>query len=163
MHTLDAVFAGERSGYVYSRYGNPTVAALEEAIAQLDGTESALACASGMAAVHLALRAAGATSGSTVLTAQDVYGGTHALLTQWFPTQGVQAQTIEMSDLDAVAQAIAQTKPALLFVETVSNPLLKVTDIPALAQLAHQAGASLIVDNTFSTPCLYRPALHGAD
>jgi len=163
MHTLDAVFAGERSGYVYSRYGNPTVAALEEAIAQLDGTESALACASGMAAVHLALRAAGATSGSTVLAAQDVYGGTHALLTQWFPTQGVQVQTIEMSDLDAVAQAIAQTKPALLFVETVSNPLLKVTDIPALAQLAHQAGASLIVDNTFSTPCLYRPALHGAD
>ena len=163
MHTLDAVFAGERSGYVYSRYGNPTVAALEEAIAQLDGTESALACASGMAAVHLALRAAGATSGSTVLAAQDVYGGTYALLTQWFPTQGVQAQTIEMSDLDAVAQAIAQTKPALLFVETVSNPLLKVTDIPALAQLAHQAGASLIVDNTFSTPCLYRPALHGAD
>jgi len=163
MHTLDAVFGGKRSGYVYSRFGNPTTAALEEAVAKLEGTEAALACASGMAAIHLSLLAAGATPGTTVLMAQDVYGGTHALLTQLFSKLGVQVRAIEMTDLGIVAQAIAETKPVVLFVETISNPLLKVVDIPALAQLAHNAGTQLIVDNTFATPCLYRPASHGAD
>jgi len=163
MRTLDAVFGGERPGYVYGRFGNPTTAALEEAIAKLEGTESALACASGMAAVHLSLLVAGATSGSAVLTAQDVYGGTHALLTQLLSSQGVQIRAIEMTNLNAVAQAIAETRPTVLFVETISNPLLKIADVPTLAQLAHRAGAKLIVDNTFATPCLYRPALHDAD
>lgn len=163
MRRLDAVFSGELPGYVYSRFGNPTVAALEAAIAQLEGTESALACASGMAAVHLSLIAAGAAPGRTVLTAQDIYGGTHALISQVFAARGVRYHTIDMTDLDAVAQAIAKTNPAVLLVETISNPLLKVADIPTLAQLAHRAGAQLIVDNTFATPCLYRPALNGAD
>nr|MBC7243744.1 PLP-dependent transferase [Chloroflexota bacterium] len=163
MHTLDAVFAGQRSGYVYSRFANPTVTALEEAIARLEGTESAVACASGMAAVHLALLASGATAGKTVLMAQDLYGGTHSLLTQIFPAQGVHVHTVDMTDLSAVSKAIAETKPAVLFVETISNPLLRVADIPTLAKLAHEGGARLIVDNTFATPCLYRPALHGAD
>lgn len=163
MHTLDAVFAGERSGYVYSRFANPTVTALEEAVARMEGTESAVACASGMAAVHLALSAAGATAGKTVLAAQDLYGGTHALLTQVFPAQGVQVHMVDMTDLEAVSKAIAATKPTVLFVETISNPLLKVVDIPSLAKLAHDGEAQLIVDNTFATPCLYRPALNGAD
>ncbi|MBC7261632.1 MAG: aminotransferase class I/II-fold pyridoxal phosphate-dependent enzyme, partial [Chloroflexi bacterium] len=116
-----------------------------------------------MAAVHLALLASWATVGKTVLMAQDLYGGTHSLLTQIFPAQGVHVHTVDMTDLDAVSKAIAETKPTALFVETISNPLLKVVDIPALAKLAHDAGAQLIVDNTFATPCLYRPALHGAD
>lgn len=163
MHTLDAVFAGERTGYVYSRFANPTVTALEEAVARMEGTESAVACASGMAAVHLALLTAGATAGKTVLMAQDLYGGTHSLLTQVFPSQGVRVQAVDMTDLSTVSRTIAETKPAVLFVETISNPLLKVVDIPVLAKLAHDGGAQLIVDNTFATPCLYRPALNGAD
>jgi cystathionine beta-lyase/cystathionine gamma-synthase len=163
MRRLDAVFSGEQSGYVYSRFDNPTVAALETAIAQLERTESALACASGMAAVHLSLVASGATPGSTVLAAQDVYGGTHALLAQVFIARGVGFHTVDMTDLSAVAEVIAKATPAALLVETISNPLLKVADIPALAQLAHRAQAELIVDNTFATPCLYRPALSGAD
>jgi len=163
MRTLDAVFSGDRPGYVYSRFGNPTVAALEAAIAQLEGTEGALACASGMAAVHLGLIAAGASPGSTVVAAQDIYGGTHSLLSGVFAGRGVQFRTLDMTNLDAVAQAMAETRPAVMLVETISNPLLKVVDIPALAQLAHGAGAQLIVDNTFATPSLYRPALHGAD
>jgi cystathionine gamma-synthase/methionine-gamma-lyase len=163
MSKLDAVFSGEQRGYVYSRFGNPTVAALETAIAQLEGTEAALGCASGMAAVHLAITTAGGAPDSGVLAARDLYGGTHALLTEVFAARGVRCQTMDMTDPDAVAQAIAETKPAVLLVETISNPLLKVIDIPALAQLAHSAGAQLIVDNTFATPCLYRPALDGAD
>jgi cystathionine beta-lyase/cystathionine gamma-synthase len=163
MHTLDAVFAGTRAGYVYHRYGNPTVTALEQAVAAVEGTESAIACASGMAAIHLALLAAGVKSGCAVLAANDLYGGTHALLTRVFRAQGVRVETVDTTDLAALGAAIARTSPATVLVETISNPLLRVTDIPAVAQLTHAAGTSLIVDNTFAAPCLYRPTLHGAD
>ena len=163
MHTLDAILAGTQSGYVYHRYGNPTVTALEEAIAALEGTESAIACASGMAAIHLALLATGASSGDTIVAANDLYGGTHALLSRFFPTAGLHIHTVDTTDLATVHAAITQTKPVAVLVETISNPLLRMTDIPAVAQLAHAAGAALIVDNTFATPCLYRPAPHGAD
>jgi cystathionine beta-lyase/cystathionine gamma-synthase len=163
MHTLDAVFAGTRAGYVYHRYGNPTITALEQAIATLEGTESAIACASGMAAIHLALLAAGVRSGCSVLAAGDLYGGTHALLARVFQAQGVHVHTVDTTDLAALRIAIPETSPTAVLVETISNPLLRITDIPAVAQLTHAAGASLIVDNTFAAPCLYRPALHGAD
>ncbi len=163
MHTLDAIFAGTQAGYVYHRYGNPTVTALEEAVATLEGTESAIACASGMAAIHLALLAAGVKSGCSVLAANDLYGGTHALLTRVLTAQGVRVHTVDTTDLATLRAAIAQTNPTTVLVETISNPLLRITDIPAVAQLAHAAGASLIVDNTFAAPCLYHPALHGAD
>ncbi len=161
--TLDAVLAGERQGYVYSRFANPTVAALEQAVAQLEGTQAALACASGMSAIHLALLAAGAKAGSAVLAAQDLYGGTQTLLLQVLASHGVRIERVNMADLAAVAHCLQQAQSAAVVVETISNPLLRVTDIPALASLVHQAGAKLIVDNTFATPCLYRPALHGAD
>ena len=163
MRKLDAVLAGMQPGYVYHRYGNPTTGALEEAVAELEGTESAVACASGMAAIHLALLAAGARSGQTVLAANDLYGGTHALLTHVFQNQGVRILTVDATDLLALRAAIDQGKPSILLVETISNPLLRVTDIPEVAQLAHSAGAALIVDNTFAAPCFYHPALHGAD
>ena len=163
MNALDAVFSGERVGYVYSRFANPTVTALEEAVAQLEAGEAAVACASGMAAIHLALLAAGAMAGSTVLTSRDLYGGTHALLTRVLAKQGVQVRAVEMSDLSAVKAAVAESRPSLLLVETISNPLLRVADIPSLVEIAQTAGSAVIVDNTFATPCLYRPILHGAD
>jgi cystathionine beta-lyase/cystathionine gamma-synthase len=163
MHALDEVFAGTRSGYVYHRYGNPTVTALEQAIASLEGTEAAIACASGMAAIHLTLLTAGVRSGCSVLAASDLYGGTHALLTRVLQAQGVRIDMVDTTDMEGLRGAIAQTRPTTVLVETISNPLLKVTDIPALAQLAHAAGASLIVDNTFAAPCLYSPAADGAD
>jgi cystathionine gamma-synthase/methionine-gamma-lyase len=163
MHTLDAIFAGTQAGYVYHRYGNPTVTALEEAVATLEGTESAVACASGMAAIHLALLAAGVKTGCSVLAANDLYGGTHALLTRVLTAQGVRVHTVDTTDLATLRAAIAQTNPTTMLVETISNPLLRITDIPAVAQLAHAAGANLIVDNTFAAPCLYHPTLHGAD
>jgi cystathionine beta-lyase/cystathionine gamma-synthase len=163
MRSMDAVLAGEREGYVYSRFANPTVAALEHAVARLEGTEAAIACASGMSAIHLAMLAAGAALGATVLTAQDLYGGTHAMLVKVLSRQGVQIKTADMTDLAAVAEALQRARPFAVLVETISNPLLRVIDIPALARLAHQTGANLIVDNTFATPCVYRPALHSAD
>jgi cystathionine beta-lyase/cystathionine gamma-synthase len=163
MRTMDAVLGGAQAGYVYHRYGNPTTTALEEAVASLEETESAVACSSGMAAIHLALLAAGVRSGSTLLAANDLYGGTHALLARVLRGQGVHIHTVDATDIVAVREAIARTNASFLLVETISNPLLRITDIPAVAHLAHAAGARLIVDNTFAAPCLYHPAIDGAD
>lgn len=160
---LDAIFAGTRQGPVYARYGNPTLTALETAVAALEGGEAALSYASGMAAIHGALLAAGARAGATVVAAQDVYGATYALLDRVLATQGVTVRFVDGTDLAAVTAAVAETRPAALICETISNPLLKLADVPRLAEIAHGAGAALIVDNTFASPYLFRPLQHGAD
>ena len=163
MEDLDGVFAGTRQGYVYARYGNPTVAALEEAVAVLEEGETGLAFASGMAAIHAALLATGARAGSAVVAAQDIYGATYALLDQLMRSQGVTVRFVDVSDLDAVEAACAQLRPVALLVETISNPLLKLADLRGLAGVAHRHGAALLVDNTFATPCLVQPLNLGAD
>lgn len=160
---LDAVFAGTREGYVYARYGNPTVRALEQAIAMLEEGEAALAFGSGMAAVHATLLGLGVRAGSTALVARDVYGATYALFGQLLASQGVTTRFVDVAHLAEVEAACAELRPAVLFVEAVSNPLLKVADIPALARIAHTHGAALVVDNTFATPYLCRPLTLGAD
>jgi len=163
MEDLDGVFASTRPGYVYPRYGNPTVAAFEAAMATLEGGEGAVATASGMAAIHLALLAAGLRPGESVVAAQDVYGATYALLGDLFRTLGVHVRFVDASDLEGTREAIRAERPRLLLVETISNPLLKVADLPALSGLAHQAGASLLVDSSFTSPYLLQPLAHGAD
>jgi cystathionine beta-lyase/cystathionine gamma-synthase len=163
MKDLDGVFAGSHQGYVYARYGNPTVTALEEAVATLEDGETALAFASGMAAIHAALLAVGARAGSAVVAAQDVYGATYALLDQLMRSQGVMVRFVDITNLDQVRAACAELEPVALLVETISNPLLKVADLPTLADVAHSYGASLLVDNTFATPCLLQPLKAGAD
>ena len=163
MEDLDAVFAGTRRGYVYARYGNPTVTALEEAVAALEEGESALAFGSGMAAIHAALLAVGARAGSAVVAAQDIYGATYALLDQLLRSQGVTTRFVDAADMDAVDAACAELEPVALLVETISNPLLKVADLPTLADVAHRHGAGLLVDHTFATPCLAQPLKLGAD
>jgi cystathionine beta-lyase/cystathionine gamma-synthase len=168
METLDAAFAGTHDGPVYARYGNPTLTALEAAVAALEGGEAALAYGSGMAAIHGALLAAGARAGTTVVAAQDVYGATYAVLTKLLASQGVTPRFVDAADHEAVGAALAAARssaahPVGLIVETISNPLLKVADLPRLAGLAHAAGAALIVDNTFATPYLCRPLSLGAD
>lgn len=160
---LDAVFAGASQNPVYTRYGNPTVSALEAAVAALEGGAAALAYGSGMAAIHGALLAAGARAGATVVAAHDVYGATYALLSKLLASQGVATCFVDVSDLAATEAAIKETRPAVVTVETISNPLLKVADVAAVAALAHGAGAKLIVDNTFATPVLCRPLALGAD
>lgn len=163
MTEMDKVFSGEKTGYVYSRYGNPTVAALQDALQALEGGAGACAYASGMAALHATLLACEVTSGATVLASQDLYGATLDLLVKVFSLFGVTTVTCDFSDLQSLSAKAREVRPRVLVTETISNPLLKVCDLPRCADIAHAAGARLIVDNTFATPYLCRPIEHGAD
>jgi cystathionine beta-lyase/cystathionine gamma-synthase len=163
METLDRVFADASTGYVYGRYGNPTNAAFEAAVASLEGGEAALSFASGMAALHAALLAAGARAGAAVLAAQDLYGATFALLSNLFTTLGVSVRFADFSNTEAVVEKIRQTHPAVVLFETISNPLLKLADIPRIAEMSHAVGARVIVDNTFASPYLVCPLEMDAD
>ena len=153
--------AGERlAGYEYQREGNPTNDRLREALAALEGGAIALTFASGMAAITTLLESLPA--GSRVLFPDDCYSGLRMLFSEFLPERGLLVETIDMADLDAVRAACAAPL-ALLWIETPSNPLLKVSDIAALAALGHAAGARVVVDNTFATPLLQRPLALGAD
>lgn len=161
---LDAVLGGSRAGYVYStRYENPTVAAFEQAIAQLEGTEAAYAFASGMSALHMALLAAGVRAGRSVVAAADIYGATYSLLQTIFGELGADIHLVDVTDLPVVAAAVETHKPAAILVETFSNPLMKVADLAALAEISRANGSTLLVDNTFCSPYLCNPAAFGAD
>ncbi len=163
MDDLDAIFANSREGYVYPRYGSPTVTAFESAVAELEGGEAAHAFASGMGAVHAALLAAGVRARTTVVAALDLYGATFTLLNRLFADLGATVRFVDATDLAAVDAALADTRPAALMVEIISNPLLRVADLPALGDLARRHGAALLVDNTFASPYLCNPLAHGAD
>ncbi|GAB4577792.1 MAG: cystathionine gamma-synthase [Anaerolineales bacterium] len=161
---LDAVLGNQKPGFVYStRYHNPTIHAFETAVADLEGGETAYAFASGMAAIHIALLVAGVRAGSHLVAAADVYGATFSLLNQLFTELGVTVHWVDVLDLDSVREAINAHRPTVLYVETISNPLLKVANLPALAQIAHAHHALFLVDNTFCTPYLCNPLQHGAD
>jgi len=163
MAEVDKVFGGEVPGYVYSRYANPTLTALENAVHALEGGFAATAFGSGMAALHAAFLACDIASGVTVLASQDLYGATTGLLNNVFSNFGVNVVTADYSELDALAQKARETKPRIMVAETISNPLLKVCDLACCAEIAHAAGGRLIVDNTFATPYLCRPLELGAD
>lgn len=163
MNDMDAVFGGEKQGYVYLRYASPTVTAFEAAVASLEGAEAAQAYSSGMAAIHASLLAAGAKAGASVVAALDLYGATYTLLRSLLDSLGIEVRMVDVSDLDQVETALEETQPTLVLVETISNPLLKVADVPALAALAHRYGAALLVDNTFASPYLFNPLKYGAD
>lgn len=160
---LDAAFAGERRGYVYSRYANPTVAALEQAVAVLEGAEEAVAFSSGMAAIHAALLATGLKAGDCVLASQDCYGMTRTLLEGLFSTLGVRVRFIDLLDRAGMVAAVEAERPRALLVETISNPLLRIADLPEVAAIARAAGAALLVDATFTPPPILRALEHGAD
>jgi cystathionine beta-lyase/cystathionine gamma-synthase len=163
MDDLDQVFGSTRDGYVYPRYGSPTVTAFEKAVADLEGGEAAFAFASGMAAIHVALLAAGVRQGSKVLAAMDVYGATYTMLKRLFAELGVQTRLVDVTDLKAVETALEEMRPMVVVAETISNPLLKVADQPALIDRAHRRGAQVLIDNTFASPYLFNPCAHGAD
>jgi len=163
MQDLDAIFGGEQDGFVYTRYGNPTVAALEEAVALMEGGEAGVGFATGMAAVHAALLGVGLKSGDVVVCSQDVYGATYSLLGTLFARLGVKVVFVEIADLTNVAATITRERPKIVWIETISNPLLRVADIPSVALAAHAVGAALMVDSTFTPPYLCRPLEHGAD
>lgn len=153
---------GEHKGYEYSRTGNPTRAALEACLAALEGGKYGLAFASGMAAIDTALRLVAA--GEHVLAGNDVYGGTFRLLDKVLKDYGVESTFVEMTDLEAVRGGL-RPNTRLVWLETPTNPRLKVFDIKAIAGLSHGNGPRTLVgvDNTFATPYLQRPLELGAD
>ena len=151
-----------RGGYEYSRGGNPTRTALETLLAALEGGKHGLSFASGLAAEDTILRALLAP-GDHIVLGNDVYGGTHRLINRVHGAWGILNSTVEMSDLAAVEAAIIPAKTKILWVETPSNPLMKVCDITALAELGHRYGVTVIVDNTFASPALQQPLAFGAD
>lgn len=163
MEDVDAIIDGARDGYVYSRYGNPTVAAFEDAMAEIENGKFAFAFSSGMAALHAALLACELSTGSIVLASQDLYGASLELLQTVFGAFGVCTVTADFSDIENLRVRANELKPRVLIGETISNPLLKVLDVETVAQIARETGAKLIVDNTFATPFLCQPINLGAD
>ena len=163
MEEIDKVFAGETSDYIYTRYGNPTVAAFEEVMQTIEAGATACAYGSGMAALHAALFACELAPGATVLASQDLYGATTNLLLNIFGAFGIKTVFADFSNLDDVRSKVDQVKPRVLIAETISNPLLKVCDIDACAEIAQKINARLIIDNTFASPYLCQPLRHGAD
>jgi cystathionine gamma-synthase len=151
-----------RAGYEYGRSGNPTRTALESQLAALEGGAHGVSFSSGLAAEDALLRAV-LKPGDEVLMGNDVYGGTYRLLSRVLGPWGVQLRVVDMSDPAAVAAAVAERAPRILWVETPSNPLLRITDIAGLATVGHDAGALVVVDNTFASPALQRPLTLGAD
>jgi cystathionine gamma-synthase/methionine-gamma-lyase len=162
MDQLDRIVAGEEAGYCYSRYDHPSAAALEELLCTLDGGAAALACASGMAAIHTALLCALADRRKSILAANAMYGATVTLLMNVLASTGVDVRFVDMCDLDAVRAAVAEDQPGCILMETISNPLLRVGAVDRIAEIARGAGAALIVDSTFGTPLLARPLELGA-
>ena len=162
MAEQDAIFAHERPGWVYGRYGTPTTAALEEALASLDEVEDAVCFVSGMAAIAT-LFSVVIASGGRIVAQEDTYGATRAMLVRLAAEQRADIAFVDPTDLAAVDRALAERPTALLYVESISNPLLRIANVAALADRAHRAGAELCVDATFATPILYRPAGLGAD
>jgi cystathionine gamma-synthase len=153
--------AGERiAGFEYQREGNPTQERLETALAALEGGEAALAYASGMAAMSGLLESL--PPGSHVLVPTDCYTGLRLLANEFLPDRGIAVDFVDMSDIDAV-HTLVRPQTKLVWIETPSNPLLRISDIAALATLAHRHGALLACDNTFATPILQRPLAFGAD
>jgi O-succinylhomoserine sulfhydrylase len=157
----EAAFSGTRPRYQYSRFGNPTVSVFEERMAALEGAEAARATASGMAAVFAAL-ACQLKAGDRLVSSDALFGSCHYIVTQILPRFGIETVLVDGRDLDAWRRALAK-KTAAVFLESPSNPSLRVVDIPAVAALAKAAGASVVVDNVFATPLLQKPLALGAD
>lgn len=150
-----------RDGYIYSRYANPSQRAVQAKIAALEGAEDALVFSSGMAAIASAC-AALTESGDHILASRDLYGGTLTLFRDQLPRWGRSASFADLRDPAALAAALRPTT-RILYVESISNPTLRVADLPALAALARAHGLLLVVDSTFATPLGIRPLEHGAD
>ena len=147
--------------YAYSRFANPTVRALEDAVAGLEGGAAAIATASGMGAISLLLHGL-LRSGDHVIAQHALYGGTHATLRDLADRFGITVTFVSGHDPDEVGAAIT-ARTRILYLETIANPTGHVSDLPALAPIARAAGIVTVVDNTFATPILCRPIEHGAD
>ena len=157
---MAAAFEGPRSAFLYGRWSNPTVRALEDAVNDLEGGAGALASASGMGTINAVLMAL-LRSGDHVIAQSCLYGGTFAVLNDLASRWGVEVTYVTGNDPDEMRAAL-RPRTRLLFLETIANPTTQVADLPALAAAAREAGVTTVVDNTFA-PVLCRPLEHGAD
>jgi cystathionine gamma-synthase/methionine-gamma-lyase len=162
MEQLDRVFADEEKGYCYARHDNPSTGALEDLMSALEGGDAALACASGMAALHTAIASALTDRRRSIVAANAMYGATVGLLMNVFEPAGVAIRFADVCDLQSLRAAVAEAGPGCILMETISNPLLRVGEIDRIAGIANEAGAALVVDHTFATPLLARPLELGA-
>jgi O-succinylhomoserine sulfhydrylase len=158
--TAEARFKGAE-GFVYSRYGNPTVATFERRLALAEGAEACFATASGMAAVFAAL-ACQVKAGDHIVAARVMFGSCHVVISEILPRFGVRATLVDGRDLDAWRRALAQGA-RVVFLESPANPTTELVDIKAVAELAHASGARLVVDNVFATALWQRPLELDAD
>jgi len=156
-----ALFNLERAGHIYTRISNPTTSVLEERLAALEGGVGAIATASGMAAMHLAI-ATLLGAGDHIVASASLYGGTINLLAHTLPRFGITTSFVKPRELDAFRAAITP-RTKLVIAETIGNPGLEVLDVPEVARIAHGAGVPLLIDNTFATPYLSQPIALGAD
>ncbi|TLX58943.1 PLP-dependent transferase [Stutzerimonas nosocomialis] len=158
---VDDFLAGNPDNYMYTRLGNPNTAALETLVCELEGGEAALFSASGMAAISAALLGR-LKAGDHLIASRELYGTTQSLIEKELARFGIGATLVDINDLAAVEAAITPNT-RLIYTETASNPLVRISDVPALAQLAKARGLKLVVDNTFLSPALYQPLADGAD
>ena len=156
-----SLFNLQTFGNVYSRISNPTVAALEERVAALEGGRAGLAAATGMAAQMIALLTL-AQNGDHIVASRTLYGGTYSQFAVTFAQFGIETTFVDADDPQAFRAAIRPNTKAL-YAETIGNPQLNVLDIAAVAKVAHDAGVPLVIDNTLASPYLCRPIEHGAD
>lgn len=157
----EARFDGSDPGYVYARYGNPTVGMFEDRLASLEGAEACFATASGMAAVNAAMFSQ-LKAGDHVVAARALFGSCHYIIDSLLPRFGVETTLVDGTDLDQWRAAM-RGETTLCFLESPSNPTLEIIDIAGVAEIARGAGAKLVVDNVFATPCFQRPLELGAD
>lgn len=163
LETIDQIVGGERPGFTYSRHDNPTTASLEEAVAALEEADFAVAFASGMTALHMAIMACGARQGDRIMAARDLYGVTYKLLMDVWGSSAEPPRFVDTFDPAALARELDEYRPAVLLVETISNPLLRICDLEAVCAAARARKCRVIVDSTFATPMLVRPLTLGAD
>lgn len=156
---MSAVYAGEKFGYMYTRYGNPTVRALEEKLAALEGGEAALAFASGMAGISSAIMGY-VKAGDHVVATRMLYGAAYNFLSKKLPRMGAEVTFVPTARVDDLERAIRPNTRVIYF-ETPSNPTLEVVDIAALAKMAKARGIPTIMDNTFASPALQQPLALG--
>jgi cystathionine beta-lyase/cystathionine gamma-synthase len=159
---LDRVLGDQQPGYSYARYASPTVVAFEEAVAALEEAPAAVAFASGMAAIHAAVRHFAPQPGAILFASQDCYGGTFTLLGSTLEREGVSVHFVDVFDLPGLERRLVKDRPAGLLVEVISNPLERVADLKAIASLCKTRNVALIVDSTFTTPYLIKPLRLGA-
>ncbi len=157
----EATFTGEVSHYQYSRFGNPTVAMLEERLAAIEGAEACRATATGMSAVHAAMLSH-LKAGDRVVASRALFGSCHWIVSTLLPRYGISSEFVDGADLGAWRRALSRPA-ALVLIESPSNPMLDIVDIRAVCGMARAAGAVVVVDNVFATPLLQKPIELGAD